>query len=93
MNIISNILKYRSTFTIALGTMVSAMMLDILKGFTEDLVMPTVNPAIDNINKKLNLNDFEIHYGPFHFYLGKFIKRFVQFLVMLILISYFAERV
>jgi large-conductance mechanosensitive channel len=85
---ITRVLSDKQIFTIALGTMVSALVLNFVKGFADDMIMPTIKPAIESLSQEADLENIKIHLGPFHFHVGSFIKKLVEFLVMIMVIGY-----
>lgn len=83
-----NILKDPNVLNVALGTIVSTLVLDIVKGFTDDMVLPSVKPLIQSTGEKLNLKDLEVHVGFLHFHVGKFLQKLLEFLIILSVVAY-----
>lgn len=77
-------LQRKEVLGVALGLLVSTSVGDLTKGFTDDLVLPMVDPLLKLV-KIDKLTDAEVNVFGAKLRVGKFFQTLIRFLIMIMI--------
>ena len=89
-------LRKHDVIALAVGVMIAQSLTGLTNSLVENIIKPMIDPVIDRVAATGNMDKWEFKTGPFHLKLGKFLKHFIEFIIVgivIVSVSNLAERI
>lgn len=92
----SKYLRKHDVIALAVGVMIAQSLNNVTNSLVENIIKPIIDPVINRVSSTGNMDEWELAAGPFHLKIGTFLKNFIEFIiigVVIVSVSNFAEKI